>query len=404
MRFRTIKIVTALGLVSVLAAACGSSKSSSTPTSAGSSSSALPATIKIGVPLDLTGSSEITGVGTGEWAGVQFAVNQINSSGFLGTSKIDPVMFDTQASKTEAVQRTVELISSDHVSAIVGYSLTPSFLAAGPIAQKDGIPVMAVGLSGAGVTEVGNYIFRELLDYTKLYAFGDPQFVKATHATTAAYLYGSDTVTTSGQYAARRKLLESLGVKTVAVETITAATTDMQAQLTAIKDANPDLLVVNVDTGQVPSVLVQLGESGITAQYLGDTSLGSAVVTGNPAAIKAAQCGLFTTPWVPTSTAGGNPLFVSQWKAANNGQTPDFFDALGRDAMWAMATAIKNANSVNPSQIRDALSQISGFSGALGLYGWNNPAAPGQPTYGGVNEQVQNGQDVPWTSSTTCTK
>jgi branched-chain amino acid transport system substrate-binding protein len=195
-----------------------------------------------------------------------------------------------------------------------------------------------------------------------------------------------------------------LGVKTVAVETITAATTDMQAQLTAIKDANPDLLVVNVDTGQVPSVLVQLGESGITAQYLGDTSLGSAVVTGNPAAIKAAQCGLFTTPWVPTSTAGGNPLFVSQWKAANNGQTPDFFDALGRDAMWAMATAIKNANSVNPSQIRDALSQISGFSGALGLYGWNNPAAPGQPTYGGVNEQVQNGQDVPWTSSTTCTK
>ena len=407
MQFRIAKVTLAVGASAALIAACGSSSKPSSSSSTASSSSTgggLPATIKIGVPLDLTGSSEITGVGTGEWAGVQFAVNQINSTHYLGNTKIDPIMFDTQASKTLAVQRTTELVDSDHVSAIVGYSLTPSFLAAGPVAQKAKIPVMAVGLSGSGVTAVGNYMFRELLNYNDLFNYGDPAFVKATHATTAAYLYGSDTVTTSGQYQARHKLLESLGVKTVAVETITATTTDMQAQLTAIKNAHPDLLVVNVDTGQVPTVLVQVAQAGISAQYLGDTSLGSDVVLKNAAAVKAAQCGLFTTPWVPSSTAGGNPQFVAQWKAANNGQTPDFFDALGRDAMWAMATAIKNANSDNPTAIRDALASIKNFTGAMGTYGWDNPSAPRQPTYGGVNQQVQNGVDVNWTPTTTCTK
>lgn len=402
MRLRSARAVVAVAVVGLLMAACGSSGSASTSSS--SAGGALPATIKIGVPLDLTGSSEITGVGTGEWAGVQFAVKQINDSHFLGNTKIDPIMFDTQASETEAVLRTTELVTSDQVSAIVGYSLTPSFLAAGPIAQKAKIPVMAVGLSGAGVTEVGTYMFRELLDYTKLYKAGDPAFAQSVHAKTAAYLYGSDTVTTSGQYAARRSAFQAMGIKTVASESITASTTDMSAQLTAIKNAHPDILVVNVDTGQVPSVLVQLGQSGITAQYLGDTSLGSQVVTGNPAAIKAAQCGLFTTPWVPTSTKGGNPKFVSQWKAANGGAEPDFFDALGRDAMWGMATAIKNAGSDNPTAIRNALANIKNFSGAMGLYGWDNPPSPRQPTYGGVNEQVQNGKDVMWTASTTCTK
>lgn len=405
MNFRLVKAAVVLSASSLLAVACGSSShssSNSSSTTSGGGSSSLPATIKIGVPLDLTGSSEITGVGTGEWAGVQFAVDQINSSHFLGNSKIQPVMYDTQASKTQAVQRTTELVTSDGVVAIVGYSLTPSFLAAAPIAQSHHIPVMAVGLSGAGVTDVGDYMFRELLDYRNLYKFGDPQFVKADHIKTAAYLYGSDTVTTSGQYQARRQLLEGLGVKTVAVQTITASTTDMRAQLTAIKNAHPDAIVVNVDTGQVPTVLVQLGEVGFSAQYLGDTSLGSSVVTSNAAAMKAAQCGQFTTPWVASSTAGGNPQFVSEWKAAHGGQTPDFFDALGRDAMWAMATAIKNAGSDNPTQIRDALAHLSSFSGAMGQYGWDPNTR--QPTYGGVNEQVQNGVDVPWTPSTQCSK
>lgn len=404
---RSISVLAAGGVAALLAvAACSSSGSSSTPSASGaaaaSGSGGLPATINIGVPLDLTGSSEITGVGTGEQAGVKFAIQQINSSHFLGNTQINGVFYDTQADKTQAVSRTIQLTTQDKVTAIVGYTLTDSFLAAAPTAQKAGIPTMAVGLSGSGVTNVGNYMFRELLDYALLFKEGDPQFVKATGGKTAAYLYGSDTVTTSGQFKERQALLESLGVKTVATQTITAASTDLSAQLTAIKNANPAYVVIDVDTGQVPQVLSQIASSGINAQILADNGLGSAQTLASPTAVKGAQCGLFAEPWYVGSTAGGNPQFVKDWEAANSGAQPDLFNALGHDAMWGMATAIKQANSTNGASIRAALANLStNYSGSLGDYKW---AADGQPTYQVATMQVNDGKVSVWTPTTTCTR
>lgn len=397
---RKIKAGLVVGLVvtAVTVSACSSGGSSG---SGGGSGASLPATITIGVPLDLTGSAQITGVGTGELAGVKLAVDQINNSKFLGNSKIKIVDYDTQANKTQAVSRTIQLTTQDKVTAIVGYSLTPSFLAAAPIAQKAGIPTMAVGLSGANVTAVGDYMFRELLDYRLLFKYGDPQFVKATQGKTAAYLYGSDTVTTTGQYTARKAGLEAIGVKTVGSESITSATIDLRAQLTSIKNANPDYLVIDVDTGQVPAVLSQIGSVGITAQILGDNGLTSAATLASATAVKAAQCGLFTVPWRYLSTQGSNPQFVKDWEAANGGKEPDMFNALGHDAMWGMVTAIKQANSTKGSDIRDALANLSSFTGALGNYKWGKD---GQPTYGGVTQQIQNGKPVVWTPTMTCSK
>jgi branched-chain amino acid transport system substrate-binding protein len=393
---KTLAVGTATALLTALAACGGGSDDAG-----GSGSDGMPSTIKIGVPLDLTGSSAITGVGTGEQAGVKFAIKQINDSKLLGDTKIEGVFYDTQADKTQAVSRTIQLTTKDDVDAIVGYSLTDSFLAAAPTAQKAGVPTMAVGLSGSGVTDVGDYMFRELLDYSRLFEGGDPQYVKATGGKTAAYLYGSDTVTTSGQYKHRSQLLESLGVKTVATESITSTTTDIGAQLTSIKNANPDYLVIDVDTGQVPQVLTQVGSAGIDAQILGDNGLGSAATLDSPTATEAAQCGLFTQPWYVESTAGGNPQFVKDWQAANDGKSPDMFNALGHDAMWGMATAIKQAGTTDGAKVRDALLNLTSFSGALGAYKWGSDR---QPTYQGVTMQIQDGKAVVWTPQTTCTR
>ncbi len=390
--------------VALALAACAGSGGGSSKGGAGggSSSGALPSTIKIGVPLDTSGSAQITGVGTDEKAGVDFAVKQINDSGFLGNAKISTVEYNTQAAKTQAVARTTQLVDQDKVAAIVGYSLTPSFLAAGPIAQKAGIPVMTVGLSGAGITNVGNHIFRELLDYANLFKIGDPQFIKATGGKTAAFLYGSDTVTTSGQYKKRKALLEGLGIKTVASQSITADSTNIASQLTTIKNAHPDYFVIDVDTGQVPAVLTQAASVGINAQVLGDNGLAAKATLSSAAASKAAQCGLFAIAWDASSTAGGNQQFVSDWKAANGGAAPDLFNALGRDAMWGMATAIKQAQSTNGDKITTALHALNAdLQGALGSYKWS---ADGQPTYQPLLEQIQNGKAVAWTPSTTCSR
>ena len=142
--------------------------------------------------------------------------------------------------------------------------------------------------------------------------------------------------------------------------------------------------------------------SGINAQILGDNGLGTPQTLASPTAAKGAQCGLFAEPWYIGSTAGGNPQFVKDWEAANKGQQPDLFNALGHDAMWGMATAIKQANSTNGQSIRTALANLkANFSGALGAYKW---ASDGQPTYKVVTMQVNDGKAVVWTPASTCAR
>ena len=393
--------VAALGLsLSVVLAACGSSSNKSSSTkSTGSAKSSLPASIKIGIPLDTSGSAAVAGVGNAELGGVKLALDEINSTGFLGATKIDADIQDTKADKQQSVA-TVNAFVQNGKDAIVGFTLTPSFLAAGPIAQQAGVPVMTVGLSAVGVTDVGDSIFRIYPDLTRLFKTSDPGFVKSVNGKTVAFLYGNDTDTTVGQYKFRQQEADGLGLKTVSVQTVTAKDTDVRAQLTEIKNAKPDVVFLNVNTGQQPGILVQGKELGIfpATQVIGDVGFGNETVLKGAGA--ALQCGLFATTWDTSSTGGNNAHFLQLFQEKNN-KAPDAFAAWGYDAVWAMATAFKNAGTTDHKAVRDALAGMKDFKGALGVYGFDGNR---QPTQAGILMQVQNGKPVIWTPSTTCAK
>lgn len=381
----------AMGLIAL--AACGGN--TSTQGAAGK----LPAAIKIGAPFDLSGSAAIAGVGTAELEGVRLAVDEINSSKFLPGSKIDLTAVDTRADKAQAVSQTIDLIQRQKVDAVVGYSLTPSFLAAGPNAQDAKVPVVTVGLSAAGVTDVGDYIFRIYPPLTQLFDSGDKSFVSAYSPKTAAYLYDSDTVTTVGQAQFRKDRLEKMGIKTVATQTALSSATDVRAQLTQIKNANPDVLVVDVDSGQWSLVLNQYRDLGLSTQIFGDLGLQNKTVLQN--AGKVAQCAVFSSTWDISSKAGKNPHFIQLFRSKHGGQDPDNFNAWGYDAMWLMATAVKNVGSVDHAKVRDELVRLRDFQGALGVYQFDQNRIPTQK---GVLLQVQDGKPTVWTPATHCSK
>jgi branched-chain amino acid transport system substrate-binding protein len=384
-------------------AACGSSSDDSGGSGGGGSSTSagggsLPGTIKIGVPLDTSGSAAVAGVGTAEKAGVDLAIDQINRTRFLGDTTIEAEDADTQADKQQAVATVRRLTQDKDVAAIVGFTLTPSFMAAGPLAQQAGVPVMAVGLSADGVTEVGDHVFRIYPSLSRLFARSDPQFLRALGARTVAFLYGNDTETTVGQYEARKRIADSLGLDAVATQTVTADDTDVRAQLTQIKNARPDVVFLNVNSGQQPGILAQGEELGLFPEtpLIGDVGFGSATTMEQGRA--ALQCAMFATTYTPDSRAGRNPEFVRLYEAANPGRQADDFGAWGYDAIWAVAQAIKQAGSTDHQAIADALSRLR-VSGALGEYGWDSDR---QPTQDGAMLQIVDGRHVPWTPDSTC--
>ena len=343
----------------------------------------------------MSGSAAIATVGVDEQDGEQLALEQINSSHFLGNSQIKLNLVDTQASQPLAVQAVAAEIQAKD-AAVVGFTLSPSFLAAGPALQKAQIPTIAVGLSGVGITEVGNYIFRVYGPLDTLYARTDPEIVKAFGWKTAAYIYDSDSSNTTDQNNTQEKIMTSLGVKTVSVQSTTSDAISYQTQLTAIKAKHPDVLVPGLNGGQIPTLLNQMTTAGLNVVQLGGVSYG----TPNVYSLKQANCTVFDTTWDPSDTTGKNPQFISTWTAKYK-RPPSEYGAWGYDGMWLLATGLKDANSTSGPALRNALANLKSFSGALGVYGFD---AQRDPTGAGVLLQVQNGKLVPWTPTTTCTR
>lgn len=374
-------------------AACGSDDDAGSASGSGGGGG-LSGTIKVGAPLDTSGSAGIAVVGSDELKGQELAVQEVNDSGFLGDAKLEMKHVDTKAAKETAVQTVIDMTRSDKVDAIVGFTLSPSFLAAGPQAQAAKIPTVAVGLSGTGVTEVGDYIFRVYPALVQFYEKEDPKIVEALGAKTAAYFYSNDSANVQEQYEFRRKLLEGLGVKTVAAQGIATDAIDYQPALTKIKNAKPDVLVVDINGGQDETFLAQLDQSGLKVPLMTDVGWGAPGVVENPTA----QCAIFTTTWDVNSTAGKNPDFVKAYEA-KHGAKPSQYAAWGYDGIWIYAHAVKAAGDKDPEKVREALANLKGMSGALGDYDMGPDRAPTQP---GVTFQIRDGKLEVWDPNTPC--
>jgi branched-chain amino acid transport system substrate-binding protein len=391
-------LVLAAAACAVAVAACGSDSGGAGAAGSGGSggSGGLPTTVKVGSPLDTSGSSAIATVGVDEQRGEELAVEEINSTKFLGNTKIDLKVVDTQASKETAVQTVVDMTRANKVDAFVGFTLTPNYLAAAPMIQKAGIPSVAVGLSGTGITEVGDYMFRTYPALASLLQRDDPEIARALGAKTAAYFSDSDASNVVQNHDVRKKVLEGIGIKTVADETTTSDAIDYQAQLTKIKNAHPDVLIVNLDGGQTPTFGSQAEQAGLTVPVIGDVAFGVPSVAKEAGA----QCAIFTTTWDPSSTEGKNQQFVQAYQQ-KFGKPASQYSAWGYDGMWILAYGLKAANSANPQKLRAGLAGLKDVSGALGTY---SIGPDRQPTQKGLIFQIKDKQLVPWKSGSTCTK
>lgn len=386
-RFKATKFVGAAAAAALLASLGVSGVSTAT-------SGAPGAVVRIGVPLDMSGSAAIADIGGSELAGMELALSEIEEQGFLGDTTVELVSVDTKADKQEAVAAVLKLVEQDQVDAIVGFTLTPSFMAAAPRAVEAGLPIIALGLAAPGVTSLGDTVFRIIPSVTGLYAASDPVMAEALGAETAAYLYVNDSETTVAIHEARVAALEAAGVETVETQAFTTADTNFRAQLTEVQNADPDVIVLTTFPGQIAGVFLQAEELGIETPVISSDGSNRAEVLDQAGA--AMQCTTFNTVWSPVNETGRNPDFV-----AAMGEDADLYAAAGYDAMWAYATALAAAGSPDSAAVVAALNDLTDFQGALGVYDFDDER---NPSITGTDLQIQDGAAVLWTPETECTR
>ena len=116
---------------------------------------------KIGFALSMTGGA--AAYGTMQKEGAQLAVDEINAAAGANGTKIVPVFEDDASQPQQGITVFNKLINGDKVALIIGPTLSNTAQVTDRIAQQAGVPVLAISNTAKGITDIGDYIFRDSL-------------------------------------------------------------------------------------------------------------------------------------------------------------------------------------------------------------------------------------------------
>lgn len=330
--------------------------------------------VKIGVVQATTGGSAAL-YGIEQKNAAELAVEEANASKALGDIKLEVIHLDDGADRGQTVNIYQRLISRDNVSVIIGPTLSTSAFAADPIAQKAGVPVVAASNTASGITEIGDFIFRISPPEDRVTPLVLKELVKRNNIKKAAQIYTIDDQLSKSAYNVQKKALEELGIEIVATETFQRGDVEFSAQLTKIKAAEPDLIVLGALAEETANILRQARQLGIPKNvgFLGTQS--SISQKFFELAGPAAEGLVAGTAWYIDSPEPKSVEFVKKYEARFN-KKPDIYSAYGYDAASLVIEAIKRAGSGDRKAIRDQLAGIQGFPGVLGSVGFDAGREP----------------------------
>jgi len=331
----------------------------------------LSGEIKLGVTFALTGGASV--YGNPQQNAVMLALEEINASGYLGEATLVGVYEDSGSTPEEAIAAFEKLVNEDQVTAILGPTLSSQAFASDPIAQEAGIPVMGVSNTAAGITDMGEFVFRNSLPEAAVIPGNLAKAVEILGIESVGLLYGDDDNFTVSGYEVFKATLEELGVEILGEETFQKGDVDFNAQLTNILAGEPDALVVSVLAAEAVPLIQQARSLGFTGPIIGGNGVNSPAVAEQ--AGEDANGIVVGAAWHITNESEINQAFVAMYEEAYDAR-PDQFTAQAYTGAWLMATALRCANSSDPADVRDALAAITDFDSPLGMFSFDENRNP----------------------------
>lgn len=331
----------------------------------------LPETVTIGAIFGLSG--DISVYGGVQQQGVNLAVEEINESGYLGDGVTLAVQFEDAVSADDAINAMTRLVEEAGVPAVLGPTLSTQAFAADPVAQENSVPVMGVSNTASGITDMGDFVFRNSLPESSVIPGTIAQSAEILGYTTVGVLYGDDDDFTLSGYEVFIDALDENGIDILSEETFARGDVDFNAQLSNLLADNPEALIVSALAAEAVQIIVQARDLGYTGPIIGGNGLNSPAIIDN--AGEASEGVIVGAAW---NSVSDNPLSVQYVEAFEEayGSLPDQFATQAYTGAWLMATAIRCADSTDPVAIRDALAAIQDFATPLGDFSFGEDRNP----------------------------
>ena len=345
----------------------------------------LSGEIIIGLDLALTGKYADP-YGLPMQRGFELAREEFNQ---LGGPQITFITEDDQSTVEGAVKAFNKLIHQHGVSIIAGLAVSRLGAQAFPIAQENGVVCLSPVSSAAGLSAIGDFVFRISLATDVQTPIGVRITQEKLGYQKVALIYDDADVYSTSSNEELEKVLAASGVEILITETFQGGDTNFSAQLTRIMEANPDALFISALSTEIAGILTQRREIGMpdSVRFIVPDLTGDEVETAGDAA----EGAIAFIGWTVMADTPGNQAFVQSYRA-KYGIEPEPWAAQSYVALYILAEAISEAQSTEATAVRDVMAKIVDLDTILGQFSFN---ADGDAVYDPNILIVENGEFVP---------
>ncbi|MGB3211151.1 MAG: ABC transporter substrate-binding protein [Desulforhopalus sp.] len=339
--------------------------------------------IRIGFNLPLSGMFEL--VGNHAKNAAELVRKDIEAEGGIQVGgKMYTVEFsygDNGSNPPTASNLAVKQISTERVLGVVGPLSSRQAITVGQMANAFSTPMISPWSASPLTTKDRPYVFRSGFLVSDQGAAMTKFAVSEYKAKKAAVLYDIVSDYPRGMGLSFKESFEALNGpgSVVAFEEFRTGDSDFKKQLTRINESAADILFTPQHYNEVPLIVHQAKEIGLTIPIMGSNSWAGGDLVG--------QCGTdcnglyFVSNYAPGNAKGMNKKFVDAYLDGYS-ELPDEPAALTWDAVRVMVQAIKNTGGLSGdlmkdrTLVKDALAKIKGFDGATGKMSYNETGNP----------------------------
>ena len=318
--------------------------------------------VKVGLILPMTGGQASTGKQID--AAVRLYMQQHGDT--VAGRKIEIILKDDATVPDNTKRLAQELIVNDKVNFIAGFGITPSALAAAPLATEAKVPEIVMAAGTSIITERSPYIARTSFTLAQssviIADWAAKNGIKTVVTLVSDYAPGADAQNSF------KERFTAAGGQVVEELKVPLASPDFSPVLQRAADAKPDALFVFVPAGQGGTFAKQYSERGLDKAGIkligpGDVTDDDILNNMGDAVIGAITAHLYSA----AHPSAMNKDFVAAYKKMMNGQRPGFMAVGGYDGIHLIYEALKKTGGKTDG---DAL--IAAMKGMK----WESPRGP----------------------------
>jgi branched-chain amino acid transport system substrate-binding protein len=343
---------------------------------------AAPRLLTVGVVQALSGTNAVYGKTIVE--GIDLAVQQLNAGTAESRVQIVLTVVDDAGASAQSTAAFATLLSRK-VDVLIGPTLSNLAAADHALAQSAGIPAIGATTTAAGITDVGNFIFRVALAENLVVPATLARVAPVVGLKRSVLIEDSDDAFSRSSADAMRLGVAQQGA--TIVREIDVAKQDLAAELARLQGTTFDTFLVTPLVAKAAPALLAIRAARFQQPVIGGNSFNTldiARIAGS-----AAEGAYVGAAWNPGSTSKTSVAFTEAYRA-KYGYAPDQYAAQGYTSVLVAFDAARRTVGSTLS-LRDALAATRDLDTPLGVL---SMSARREAVHAPVVQQFRNGQLV----------